>query len=270
MNSKEMIQQNNGLRKQLNDDNKRYYEELLTYVRLTLNIDEQKTEEVMLEILQDLLEAQKNGRTAEEFFGKGPQEIGDALIAELPKESLKGNLTLFFMIFFILVQIKLIDTLMEPVVTIGLFKTGLPILLLIVAMYFLLHSLKYRSFKRKQYLFSFLSLLCWIGAVIVPIINDKMNGIGPVTIISHQLFALILLIFSSFILVHYYRSGSYFSEIFPTIIFILLELSVLLKIINPLTLSDFSKLLFSIILLVVVFTMPLLSLSTNQKNHSQN
>lgn len=264
MKNSEIIKKNQLLQKQLNEANKHYYEEVLAYLRFTLKKNHPQYEVVLLKFLHDLLEAQKKACSAEEFFGKKPQELGATLITRLQKESKKNQLKLFTMVFLILLQVNLIDTLMEPVVTVSLFKTGLPILLLAGALYLLVCSLKSSSFKQKKYFYGFLALLCWIGAVIIPIINDKMNGIGQVTIVSHQFFALILLLFSSVILIKHYHSRSSFSEFFPSIIFILLELSVLLRIIDPLALSNLSKLLFSLMLLVCVLLIPLSTVYRNQ------
>ncbi|AYW47834.1 hypothetical protein C7K38_05375 [Tetragenococcus osmophilus] len=84
MTTKEIIAENNNLQYFLTKPNKKYYENLLVYVRaMSLFRDEQTSEQLLLEILQDILEAQNDGRTAEEYFGKNPKQIADDIIHQL-------------------------------------------------------------------------------------------------------------------------------------------------------------------------------------------
>jgi DNA-binding ferritin-like protein (Dps family) len=86
MNTKDLIQLNNGKRKQLNEHNEEYYDKMLVYIRSHLTISEQQSEELLMELLDHLLEAQSNGKTAEEVFGDDPKAYCDELIRQLPKE----------------------------------------------------------------------------------------------------------------------------------------------------------------------------------------
>lgn len=86
----ELIKQNNEKRKLLTADNEKYYENVLVYIRSSLFRDERASEEVLLEMLNQLIEAQKEGRTAEEVFGKSPKELAEEIIQSLPKESTKN------------------------------------------------------------------------------------------------------------------------------------------------------------------------------------
>ncbi|WP_223825156.1 DUF1129 domain-containing protein [Leuconostoc carnosum] len=71
MKTKEMIEMNNELRKNLNGENKIFYENLLLYLRIEgFARDENKIETHLLMILQDILEAQNDGIAAETYFGK--------------------------------------------------------------------------------------------------------------------------------------------------------------------------------------------------------
>jgi len=86
MKTKEMIEMNNELRKNLNEENKIFYENLLLYFRIEgFTRDENKIETHLLMILQDILEAQNDGITAETYFGKNPKMIADELLAEMPR-----------------------------------------------------------------------------------------------------------------------------------------------------------------------------------------
>ncbi|KAA8324429.1 hypothetical protein FE407_07430 [Leuconostoc carnosum] len=86
MKTKEMIEMNNELRKNLNGENKIFYENLLLYLRIEgFARDENKIETHLLMILQDILEAQNDGIAAETYFGKNPKVIADELLAEMPR-----------------------------------------------------------------------------------------------------------------------------------------------------------------------------------------
>ncbi|WP_068786304.1 DUF1129 family protein [Paenibacillus phocaensis] len=89
----ELIQENNRKRELLNKENEKYYSGLLIYIRTSFHKSEQETEEILMEVLDHLLEAQGEGRTAEEVFGDDPkayaQEIAGELPTALPKEMIK-------------------------------------------------------------------------------------------------------------------------------------------------------------------------------------
>lgn len=97
MKGKGLVQLNNEKREQLNDSNKRDYEEMLTYIRLNLNRSEQQTEEVLMELLDHLLEGQKQGKSAQDIFGEDLKAYCDELIAEIPKE--RASVNILFIIY---------------------------------------------------------------------------------------------------------------------------------------------------------------------------
>ncbi|WP_168413111.1 DUF1129 family protein [Bacillus salacetis] len=97
MTAKEMIEINNARREKLNDENKKYYEDMLIYIR-TSDVDEHAGEELLLEILEHLLEAQENGQSAEEVFGSKPKQYCDELLEGLPKESAKDKVLMYLYI----------------------------------------------------------------------------------------------------------------------------------------------------------------------------
>ncbi|GGA28282.1 DUF1129 family protein [Paenibacillus physcomitrellae] len=84
MHVKELIQENNRKRELLSKDNEKYYTGLLIYIRTSFNTSEQETEEILMEVLDHLLEAQEEGRTAEEVFGEDPQAYAREIVGELP------------------------------------------------------------------------------------------------------------------------------------------------------------------------------------------
>lgn len=85
MNAKELIEKNNQKRKQLTKENKKYYEDMLVYIRVSFDKSEQETEEVLSEMLDHLLEAQQDGKTAVDVFGDEPKQYAEEIIGELPK-----------------------------------------------------------------------------------------------------------------------------------------------------------------------------------------
>jgi uncharacterized membrane-anchored protein len=94
MNAKDLIALNNEKRKQLNEHNRSYYENMLVYIRSHLMLSEQQSEELLMELLDHLLEAQKHGKSAEDVFGKDAKAYCDELICQLPKEK-KRNIYAF-------------------------------------------------------------------------------------------------------------------------------------------------------------------------------
>jgi uncharacterized membrane-anchored protein len=108
MNAKDLIALNNEKRKQLNEHNRNYYEDMLVYIRSHLLLSEQQSEELLMELLDHLLEAQKHGKSAEDVFGKDPKAYCDELIRQLPKEK-KRNIYAF--IGYLMIQLFALITL---------------------------------------------------------------------------------------------------------------------------------------------------------------
>ncbi|SES96953.1 Uncharacterized membrane-anchored protein [Oceanobacillus limi] len=92
MEPKEIIEWNNKKREELTEHNQKIYEEMLIYIRAGSNKSEQQTEEVLLELLEHLLDAQKEGKSAEEIFGSDFKAYCDDIIKEIPGEKKKKKL----------------------------------------------------------------------------------------------------------------------------------------------------------------------------------
>ena len=86
---KQLIRENNNKRKQLTKENETYYEQLLVYIRSSFFKDERATEELLYEMLDHILLAQKDGKNAQDIFGKEPKQLADELIETLPREKPK-------------------------------------------------------------------------------------------------------------------------------------------------------------------------------------
>ena len=89
-----LIQENNEKRKLLNEENEMYYNQLLIYIRSHFLLSERQSEEVLLEMLEHLLLAQKEGKKAIEVFGPNPKAYAQEIVDTLPKEK-KNNIWKF-------------------------------------------------------------------------------------------------------------------------------------------------------------------------------
>ena len=84
--AKHLIDENNKKRELLNAENKQLYEDFLLYIRTDLRVAEYESEELLMDILDHLLEAQEDGKDATSLFGSNPREYAEELISSLPKE----------------------------------------------------------------------------------------------------------------------------------------------------------------------------------------
>ncbi|MFD1172196.1 DUF1129 family protein [Oceanobacillus picturae] len=98
MEATEIIELNNEKRTRLTEHNLKYYEDMLLYIRLNGNKSEQQTEEVLLEMLEHLLQAQEEGKTAEEVFGDDPKAYCKEVVEEIPTENRKNQASLIMMV----------------------------------------------------------------------------------------------------------------------------------------------------------------------------
>lgn len=105
MNSKQLIESNFELREQLNEENKKYYDRLLIYIRANLSKDTQITEETLYEVLQHLIEVQRDGKLAADVFGANPKQMADEIIEQLPEVSKKSKWLYGIELFLILVGV---------------------------------------------------------------------------------------------------------------------------------------------------------------------
>lgn len=86
MKAQELIEENTKKRELLHVPNKVYYEQLMIYIRTKMLLSEQKSEEVLMDMLDHLLEAQSEGKSAEDVFGTNPKAYADEVVEQLPDE----------------------------------------------------------------------------------------------------------------------------------------------------------------------------------------
>lgn len=81
-----LADENNTLREQLTPDNKKYYEDLLLYMRTRAVLkDSAVIEQELLTILTDIIAAQQDGVAGVDYFGKQPQETADDILGKFVK-----------------------------------------------------------------------------------------------------------------------------------------------------------------------------------------
>lgn len=103
MQVKQLVALNNERKKVLTTTNLKFYDDLLVYIRLSSLKDERAKEEVLMELLEHLIEAQQNGKNAEEVFGKKPKQLAEDIVASLP--SMKKASMIPFMLETILLLV---------------------------------------------------------------------------------------------------------------------------------------------------------------------
>lgn len=93
MKAKDLIELNNEKRELLTTENETAYSDMLIYIRLA-KVPEYHAEELLIEILDHLIEAQQEEKSAYDIFGDDLQAYCDELIAALPKQSLREQLSI--------------------------------------------------------------------------------------------------------------------------------------------------------------------------------
>ncbi|WP_181347437.1 DUF1129 family protein [Thalassobacillus sp. CUG 92003] len=106
MSAEELVELNNQKRDMLNQVNVSYYEDMLVYIRLSYDKSDEESEEILMELLDHLLEAQAAGKTAEEVFGNHPKHYADEICGELPKMVTKKRTLYILMSLFYFVGVS--------------------------------------------------------------------------------------------------------------------------------------------------------------------
>lgn len=105
MTEKEMVKLNNEKRKLLTAENEAAYGDMLVYLRIS-NVPEQQMEELLLEILDHLIEAQAENKNAYDIFGDDLQSYCDELISALPTQTKLEKTSLIGFIISLLLAIQ--------------------------------------------------------------------------------------------------------------------------------------------------------------------
>ena len=174
MNIGNLLEYNNKLRMQLNEENKKYYEELLITCRTkAIAANETALEIQLLEILQDLITYQKQGKNFPETFGNDINKLSDSIIKLLPKEN---KTTIYrFMLSYTLI---LIISLLFPSIfakSIQPYLTVFSILVLILGSGMCIYLLLYKKTEKNKWLIYFTSLLLFEIYLFLVTILEKLN-----------------------------------------------------------------------------------------------
>ena len=171
MNITDLMKQNNQLRPQLNKDNKKYYEELLVAYRMKNTTKKESELEIqLLEILQDLILYQKQGKSFTDVFGNDINKLSSSILVELPKEN-KGKLLRFSLVYLL---ILIISSLVPSVFTrtIQPIITMFSILLLALGSSVCLYLLIYKKTDKNKWFIYISSLIIFeISFFLIPILN---------------------------------------------------------------------------------------------------
>ena len=173
MNITDLMKQNNKLRSQLNKDNKKYYEELLAACRMKNTTKKESELEIqLLEILQDLILYQKQGKNFTDVFGNDINKLSSSIIAELPKEN-KMKILRFSLVYLL---IFIISSLVPSVFT----RTIDPIKIMFfislslgsaVCSYLLIYK---KTDKNKWFIYISSLIIFEISFILIPIL-DKLK-----------------------------------------------------------------------------------------------
>ena len=165
--AKQLVEQNNKLREHLSPENKVYYEDILLYMRtFGFFYEELETEQHLMTILQDILEAQRHGESAEEYFGKDPKEVVDQLTKQFDKPSWKSMFKISGMIFIISTFYTIFGSFAAPTLQINVFAILLAGILSVASVYGVLKLLHLSIYIKIQLPKFIKFLIVWILVMI--------------------------------------------------------------------------------------------------------
>ncbi|EJQ55485.1 hypothetical protein A6283_01510 [Bacillus wiedmannii] len=105
MNAQDMIELNNKKRELLTSENETAYGDMLVYLRLS-NVPEHQVEELLLEILDHLIEAQAENKNAYDICGNDLRSYCDELISALPVQTKLEKTSLIGFVISLLLAIQ--------------------------------------------------------------------------------------------------------------------------------------------------------------------
>ncbi|GEO46979.1 hypothetical protein [Companilactobacillus kimchii] len=197
----ELISSNNDLRKKLNPANEKYYSKLLIYVRTAgLFYDDYEVESKLLEILQDILDAQNDGSNAEDYFGQAPTDTANQLTASFTKTSLHDRLKFFGGLFGITAIWTLVIQLNGQEKQLNLVPfilNGVFMICLIFAAFWLIHQTIYaKIFEHKAVSFA----SAWIVSLLTVLIFTVIQFTKP-TMLNIPITNNLIIIINSLIII---------------------------------------------------------------------
>ncbi|HFI0631876.1 TPA: hypothetical protein ACGO4G_000413 [Streptococcus suis] len=199
-----------SLQGKLTKENKAYMRKLHAYLMLASAFHEQeeRATELLLSIYQDVLDAQADGQSAEDFLGKDSKQMADELLSDLPSIRwyyglrLTGLISLVYISWFFL---GLFGVTGEMVLEWrGLLCDLLLALILPSSAFFILKNLVYERSKIKSYLLMGTWGLSFVGLIVLRFwISRQFYEVIPL-----PLWASLLVILGIVAGLFYYRSKS--------------------------------------------------------------
>lgn len=174
MNIRNLLEYNNKLRMQLNKENKKYYEELLITCRTKAIAANEATLEIqLLEILQDLITYQNQGKNFPDIFGNDINKLSDSIIELLPKE----NKTTIYHFISVYILILIVSFLLPSIFTKSIqpYLAVFSILVLILATSLCFYLLLYKKTDKNKWFIYFTSFVLFEISLFLVIILEKLN-----------------------------------------------------------------------------------------------
>ena len=171
MNTANLLKHNNELRLQLNEENKKYYEELLVACRMKNTAKNESALEIqLLEILQDLILYQNQGKSFTDVFGNDINKLSSSIIAELPKENKMKILRFYLVYLLIFIIISLVPSVftrtIDPITIMFFISLSLGSA---VCSYLLIYK---KTEKNKWFKHISSLIILWISFSLIPILIE--------------------------------------------------------------------------------------------------
>lgn len=174
MNIQNLLEYNNKLRLQLNEENKKYYEELLLACRAKAIIAKEAVLEIqLLEILQDLITYQNQGKNFPDIFGNDINKLSDSIVELLPKE----NKTTIYHFISVYTLILIISFLLPSIFTKSIqpYLAVFSILVLILGTSLCFYLLLYKKTDKNKWFIYFTSFVLFEISLFLVTILEKLN-----------------------------------------------------------------------------------------------
>lgn len=174
MNIRNLLEYNNKLRMQLNEENKKYYEELLITCRTKAIAANEATLEIqLLEILQDLILYQNQGKNFTDVFGNDINKLSDSIITLLPKE----NKTTIYHFISVYTLILIISFLLPSIFTKSIqpYLAVFSILVLILGISLCFYLLLYKKTEKNKWFIYLTSFVLFEISLFLVTISEKLN-----------------------------------------------------------------------------------------------
>lgn len=199
MKTDQLIAQNNQLQQKLSTTNKTYYENLLVFMRShSLLKNDTVLETSLLEILNDLIEAQQNGISAHDYYGQNPREQAQALLNAMPND-LKSFVRLTILLLLELLGILTLNDLITPGASLDWGRLLLQATILIgftFIIFWLLGNTAFTASGKRRTLTNWLSFICIIISIGLALLLSFVHTPLSVTPANH-----LVLIITSILLI---------------------------------------------------------------------